>query len=108
MPEVGPLKIAEFVADNDEAHADGHGEYPDWIEIRNAGTATFHRATFPDAELVVDHPEGTGSVTAFVATGDAATAAFSAGGVHVGAASTLHRSPWRQTALVSPPAPASR
>ena len=47
MPEVGPLKISEFVADNDEAHADDHGEYPDWIEIRNVGTP----ATIQNVEL---------------------------------------------------------
>ncbi len=34
-----PLRISEFVADNKFSLEDGHGEAPDWIELRNPGNA---------------------------------------------------------------------
>ncbi len=37
LPEAGSLKITEFLADNDEGHADDNGEFSDWIEIQNTG-----------------------------------------------------------------------
>ena len=37
LPELGQLKINEFVADNDEGLLDDHEEDSDWIEILNIG-----------------------------------------------------------------------
>ena len=40
MPETGPLRISEFLADNDEAHADDFGDFSDWIEVLNTSDST--------------------------------------------------------------------
>jgi len=39
-----PLRISEFVADNQFSLEDGHGEAPDWIELRNPGNAPVNLA----------------------------------------------------------------
>ena len=39
------LVISEFLASNSQVLADADGDYPDWIEIQNTGTAPVNLLT---------------------------------------------------------------
>ena len=45
-PPVAPLKLSEFVADNQFSLKDGYGEASDWIEIRNTGGSALNLAGY--------------------------------------------------------------
>ena len=69
LPELGLLKINEFVADNDEGLLDDHEEDSDWIEILNIGNQPIeldqwslsddpdelNKWTFPDGVSLAPH-----------------------------------------------------
>jgi len=53
-PGTGDLVINEFMASNDSWDVDGTGEYPDWIEIYNPGTADIDIGGWKMTDTVAD------------------------------------------------------